>query len=79
LPITSLTRFELCNAIGLSVFRKLLDRRIALLRQRASKAGHRAMDLLHLASALTLGATDFLTFDQNQAEVATVLGVTVKP
>jgi predicted nucleic acid-binding protein len=50
-----------------------------LSRQRASKAGHRATDLLHLASAHTLGATDFLTFDQNQAELATVLGFTVKP
>ena len=37
------------------------------------------MDVLHIASALTLGATDFLTFDQNQAELATVLGLTVKP
>jgi len=37
------------------------------------------MDLLHIASALTLGATDFLTFDQNQAELATVSGLTVKP
>ena len=37
------------------------------------------MDLLHLASALTLGVTDFLTFDQNQAELAWVLGLTVKP
>ena len=37
------------------------------------------MDLLHVGSALTLGATDFLTFDQNQAELAAVLGLTVKP
>jgi predicted nucleic acid-binding protein len=79
LPITSLNRFELCDAIRLSVFRKPLDRWIARARQRASKAGHRAMDLLHLASALTLGVTDFLTFDQNQAELAWVLGLTVKP
>jgi len=47
--------------------------------QHTSEARHRATDLLHLASALTLGATDFLTFDQNQAELATVLGLTVKP
>lgn len=37
------------------------------------------MDLLHFASAFTLGATDFLTFDQNQAELASVLGLAVKP
>ena len=27
--VTSLSRFELCNAVRLSVFRKLLDRRLA--------------------------------------------------
>jgi predicted nucleic acid-binding protein len=111
LPITILNRFELCNAIRLSIFRKLLDRRIAaadlriiendiaagvlaltpcdwaavhakagrLSSERTSKAGHRTMDLLHVASALTLGAADFLTFDQNQAELASSTGLTVKP
>jgi predicted nucleic acid-binding protein len=111
LPITSLNRFELCNAIRLSVFRKLLDRRMAaadlkivekditagvltlmpcdwaavhakaeeLSSERTFKAGHRAMDLLHVASALTLGVSDFLTFDQNQAELASLSGLTVKP
>jgi predicted nucleic acid-binding protein len=111
LPITSLNRFELCNAIRLSVFRKLFDRRTAaadlkiieqdiatgvlaltpcdwasvhakaerLSSKRTSKAGHRTMDLLHVASALTLGASDFLTFDQNQARLASFSGLTVKP
>lgn len=111
LPITSLNRFELGNAIRLSVFRKLLDRRMAkadlriiendiaagvlaftpcdwaavhskaerLSSERTSKAGHRTMDLLHVASALTLEASDFLTFDQNQAELASSIGLTVRP
>ncbi len=111
LPITSLNRFALGNAIRLSVFRKVLDRRMAaadlkliekdiavgvlaltpcdwaavhaqadrLSSERTIRAGHRAMDLLHVASALTLGASDFLTFDQNQAELASVSGLTVKP
>lgn len=111
LPITSLNRFELCNAIRLSVFRKLLDRRIAatdlkviekdmvtgvlaltpcdwaavhakaerLSSQRTARAGHRTMDLLHVASALTLGNSAFLTFDQNQAELASSSGLTVEP
>lgn len=111
LAITSLNQFELHNAIRLSVFRKLLDRRVAaadleLIRkdiaagvliptpcdwvsvharaerlsfERTAKSGHRAMDLLHVASALVLGAADFLTFDQNQGRLAFALGLTVKP
>ena len=87
LPITSLNRFELCNAIRLSVFRKVLERRAGeadlklvekdiaagvlaltpcdwatvharaerLSSERTAKGGHRAMDLLHVASALALG------------------------
>jgi predicted nucleic acid-binding protein len=111
LPITSLNRFELYNAIRLSVFRKLIDRRAAaadlkliskdistgvltlapcdwasvharaerLSSERTAKAGHRAMDLLHVASALTLGASHFLTFDRNQGRLAAGSGLTVKP
>lgn len=37
------------------------------------------MDLLHVASALTQGAADFLTFDQNQAKLAVASGLKVKP
>lgn len=111
LPITSLNRFELCNAIRLSVFRKVLERRAGdadlklvekdiaagvlaltpcdwatvharaerLSSERTAKGGHRAMDLLHVASAHALGASDFLTFDQNQAELASAAGLKVKP
>lgn len=32
--------------------------------------GARAMDILHLASALQLGATELLSFDENQRSVA---------
>lgn len=109
--LTSLSRFELCNAIRLSVFRKLLDRRLAsedlklvardissdvlaltacdwaavheqagrLSAQYTILKGHRGMDLLHVASALTLGASDFLTFDHNQAQLATAAGLIVSP
>ncbi len=41
--------------------------------------GHRGMDLLHVASALVLGAPDFLTFDQNQAQLAAGAGLVVRP
>jgi prevent-host-death family protein len=32
--------------------------------------GHRAFDILHVASALTMKATHFLTFDENQKKLA---------
>jgi predicted nucleic acid-binding protein len=39
--------------------------------------GHRAFDLLHVASALVLGANQFLTFDANQKKLATAEGLAV--
>lgn len=41
--------------------------------------GHRALDVLHVAAALILGCSDFLTFDQRQAELARHAGLTVQP
>lgn len=111
LVVTSLSRFELRNAIRLLAFRKLLDPRVAtedltlitrdiasgvlaltpcdwpavhelaerLSAEHTSRSGHRGMDLLHVASALTLRAGDFLTFDQNQARLAVAAGLAVKP
>lgn len=35
------------------------------------------MDILHLAAALELGVTDFLSFDENQCRVAEAEGLTV--
>jgi len=32
--------------------------------------GYRTLDILHIATALTLGAKEFLTFDKNQAKLA---------
>lgn len=37
--------------------------------------GHRSFDILHVATALTLGATEFLTFDSNQAALASSEGL----
>ena len=34
--------------------------------QHAIKSGHRFVDLLHVATALHLGAKEFLSFDSNQ-------------
>ena len=41
--------------------------------------GVRGMDILHVAAALTLGATVFLTFDDRQKSLATKAGLKVWP
>jgi predicted nucleic acid-binding protein len=41
------------------------------------RAGHRFADLLHVATALQLGATEFLTFDANQRHLAEAEGLIV--
>ena len=45
--------------------------------QHTPKAGHRTMDILHVAAALHLGATWFLTFDANQKKLAEAEGLVV--
>lgn len=37
--------------------------------------GHRFMDILHVATAIELGAKTFLTFDENQKKLANVEGL----
>lgn len=39
--------------------------------------GHRSMDILHVATALELGAREFLTFDENQKKLAEAEGLVV--
>ncbi len=46
-----------------------------LSRSRAHVLGCRSLDLLHVASALILGAEDFLTFDTRQAVLAGKAGM----
>ena len=41
--------------------------------------GVRSFDLLHVGLAVTLGATEFLTFDARQAILAKAAGLRVKP
>lgn len=41
------------------------------------KEGHRGFDILHVATALLLGATEFLTFDANQKRLAEAEGLKV--
>jgi len=43
------------------------------------KGGHRAFDILHVAAAVHLGATDFLSFDLNQRRLAQAEGLKLNP
>jgi len=48
-----------------------------LSRRHAPALGCRAMDALHVASALILAADDFYTFDRDQAKLARAVGLRV--
>lgn len=50
-----------------------------LSKQHTSANGHRSFDVLHVATALHLGAKEFLTFDTNQRKLATAQKLRVKP
>lgn len=41
--------------------------------------GHRALDILHLATAIHLKAPQFLTFDKNQSALTKATGLEVRP
>jgi predicted nucleic acid-binding protein len=41
--------------------------------------GHRFIDILHVATALNIGANRFLSFDSNQRRLATSEGLIAKP
>ena len=41
--------------------------------------GHRALDILHIATALVLEAEEFISFDSNQRKLAAAEGLKVKP
>lgn len=48
-------------------------------KRHTSAGGHRAFDVLHVATALHLGAREFLTFDTNQRKLAAAEKLKVKP
>jgi predicted nucleic acid-binding protein len=47
--------------------------------QHTAAQGHRTLDILHIATALELGAKQFLSFDTNQRELAKAAGLKAKP
>jgi predicted nucleic acid-binding protein len=111
LIVTPLQRFELRNALRLSVFRgdiaedecrRLIDlieadfktgalvetpvswaevyaEAEALSAAHTGKAGTRAIDVLHVASAAAVGAKKFYTFDARQKALAVKAGMKVTP
>ena len=46
-------------------------------RPHSEKLGTRSLDILHVASALVLGSTSFVTFDRRQAALARASGLKV--
>jgi predicted nucleic acid-binding protein len=57
---------------------RALSRAEQLMIVHTPRHGARSMDLLHIAAALELGASEFLSFDENQSRVATLAGLTVR-
>ena len=50
-----------------------------LSRQHTAGIGTRTLDLMHVASAITFGASAFLSFDNNQRKLAQAVGLTLHP
>lgn len=57
----------------------VFDRAEALAARRSPALGTRSLNVLHVASALELGASLFFTYDQRQAALARSAGRTVRP
>lgn len=55
----------------------VLDEARRISAMRTLKGGHRGFDILHVATALQLGAKQFLTFDANQKKLAEAEGLKV--
>lgn len=46
-----------------------------LLARHTPEGGHRTMDILHVATALSMGVREFLSFDGNQTRLASAEGL----
>jgi predicted nucleic acid-binding protein len=80
----ALNQFETDLANGVAVlapcnFHDLFHRAEALSARHTISHGHRSFDVLHVATALHLGARELLTFDVNQRKLAAVEKLRVKP
>jgi len=80
----ALSQFEADLAKGVAVlapssFQDVLRRAEELSTRHTIANGHRSLDVLHVATALHLGAREFLTFDANQRKLAAAEKLKVKP
>lgn len=64
------------EVVGMSATVYELARRITL--KRTATIGTRTLDILHVASAILLGADEFWTFDDHQAKVAKSEGLRLR-
>lgn len=73
--------FELRKKRGLYVFPKIhrsdLMDTFRRLSEKTPALGCRTVDILHVACALEVGATEFMTFDQRQSSLAAITGLRV--
>ena len=80
----ALNQFAADLADGIAVLtpcdsREVFQKADELSARHTIKAGHRAFDVLHVATALRLEAKEFLTFNANQRKLAAGEGLRVKP
>jgi predicted nucleic acid-binding protein len=80
----ALNQFESDLASGVAVlvpcnFPDVLRRAEELSQQHTIAGGHRSFDVLHVATALHLGARELLSFDGNQRALAQTEGLKAKP
>ncbi len=54
---------------------EILRYALSLSRAHSAEGGHRSLDILHLATAVHLGAKEFLSFDQRQIALAKKIGL----
>ena len=62
-----------------NLWEKLVQEAERLAQQHTPTLGSRSLDVLHVAAALVLGATDFCTLDTRQGKLAQLAGLNVQP
>ena len=80
--LRSLEQDYLANGVAVLApcnFHDVFQRAEALSARHTIPQGHRSFDILHVATALHLGAREFLTFDTNQRKLAAAEKLRVKP
>ena len=66
-------RLSLADAL----WRRTLDLAAELSERHTARLGTRSLDVLHVATAITLGMKQFVTYDERQGALAKVVGMKV--